>query len=485
MTSVENVRFQLRNGTSTQWANANTVLLAGEPGFDTTNKILKIGDGTNLWSALQSFNTGSTGSVGSIGSTANLVIYNPATETIYGGLDSGSGIIGGRSINLGLAAGQTGQGNYSLAIGFQAGRFNQGSSIALGYFAGSNNQRSDSIAIGSSAANTNQQSNCIAIGNAAGRTNQTTQSIAIGNSAGNTGQGLASIAIGNNAGKENQGRNCIAIGDDAGAFGQENNCIAIGNQAGSSQLFVGTFPFINLVRTTQAANTIILNGTGSNLNGPSGQTGSLFIAPIRSDPTQTLPLCYNPSTFEIVRGSVGSGSGSGPQGIQGVTGAQGPTGNTIFNPVTQTVFIGNGSSGSTGCINIGVGVGGSSPGVSGQGNNSIAIGFDSGGNQKSNCVSIGTFASGGQNSVSLGFQAGYINQGSNCIALGYYSGRGVVNHQPNNTIILNATGLEVDGVSGQTGSCYVAPIRSLSGASTANQGYAVLYNPVTKELYIA
>lgn len=42
----------LRRGTSAEWASADTVLGPGEPGFDLTTKVLKIGDGVTAWSAL-------------------------------------------------------------------------------------------------------------------------------------------------------------------------------------------------------------------------------------------------------------------------------------------------------------------------------------------------------------------------------------------------------------------------------------------------
>jgi len=46
------VQFQVRRGTATEWSNNNIILALGEFGFDTTNKILKIGDGALTFSAL-------------------------------------------------------------------------------------------------------------------------------------------------------------------------------------------------------------------------------------------------------------------------------------------------------------------------------------------------------------------------------------------------------------------------------------------------
>jgi hypothetical protein len=42
----------LRRGTTDEWISSNTILASGEPGFDTTNNLLKIGDGINYWQNL-------------------------------------------------------------------------------------------------------------------------------------------------------------------------------------------------------------------------------------------------------------------------------------------------------------------------------------------------------------------------------------------------------------------------------------------------
>lgn len=44
--------FKLKRGTAVQWSATNPVLLDGEPGWDKTNFILKLGDGVTAWSAL-------------------------------------------------------------------------------------------------------------------------------------------------------------------------------------------------------------------------------------------------------------------------------------------------------------------------------------------------------------------------------------------------------------------------------------------------
>lgn len=44
--------IQVRRGTAAQWASAATVLASGELGLDTTNNILKLGDGSTAWASL-------------------------------------------------------------------------------------------------------------------------------------------------------------------------------------------------------------------------------------------------------------------------------------------------------------------------------------------------------------------------------------------------------------------------------------------------
>lgn len=45
-------RIQIRRGTAAEWAAANPILAAGEEGFTTDTKVLKIGDGTTPWNTL-------------------------------------------------------------------------------------------------------------------------------------------------------------------------------------------------------------------------------------------------------------------------------------------------------------------------------------------------------------------------------------------------------------------------------------------------
>jgi hypothetical protein len=47
--------IKLRKGTAAAWASANPVLSAGEPGFETDTKKLKLGNGSTAWNSLPYF----------------------------------------------------------------------------------------------------------------------------------------------------------------------------------------------------------------------------------------------------------------------------------------------------------------------------------------------------------------------------------------------------------------------------------------------
>jgi hypothetical protein len=187
-------------------------------------------------------------------------------------------------IAIGVSAGEAGQSSSAVAIGFQAGQTSQGgAAVAIGNQAGQKTQGMDAIAIGNLAGYTGQQGLAIAIGRNAGQDFQQNASIAIGAGAGNGYQQQEAISIGIQAGNTGQQQGAIAIGYLAGNDTQNTNAVAIGTLAGASN---------------QAANTIILNATGSDLNGVSGQVGSFYVAPVRSA-TSSNVLGYDPVTSEI------------------------------------------------------------------------------------------------------------------------------------------------------------------------------------------
>jgi hypothetical protein len=136
---------------------------------------------------------------------------------------------------------------------------------------------------------------------------------------------------------------------------------------------------------------------------------------------------------------------------------------------------------------------GSGAGESAQGSGSVSIGVSSGSiNQNVEAVAIGRtagFTTQGIAAVAIGLEAGQQSQGFGAVAIGDAAGKlsqggssvaigggAGETSQPANTIILNATGVAVNGVALQTNSFYVAPIRT-----TAN-GTPLMYNSTTKEI---
>jgi hypothetical protein len=165
--------------------------------------------------------------------------------------------------------------------------------------------------------------NKISIGQGAGYFGSTFNNwIAVGTNAGGnaTGNGDAGISIGYNSNasgsgsislgsyslaQTGQGNNAIAIGTDAGNKNQGNYSIAIGYGSGKN----------DIIGTAQAANTIILNASGSTVDGVPSQTNSTYITPIRNATTTSGILYYNTITYEVTYGSLGTLSiGSGLSG---------------------------------------------------------------------------------------------------------------------------------------------------------------------------
>lgn len=56
--SQEYVRIQIRRDSFLNWQSVNPILANGEFSYDTTNKILKIGDGSTRWADLEGFPAG-------------------------------------------------------------------------------------------------------------------------------------------------------------------------------------------------------------------------------------------------------------------------------------------------------------------------------------------------------------------------------------------------------------------------------------------
>jgi Major tropism determinant N-terminal domain len=103
--------IQLRKGTATQWSVANPVLASGEPGYDITNKIFKIGDGVSNWASLGSINL----------TSSNITDFGTATS----GILPVKNIVAGSNITISSSSGTytinstasgTGGGNSSTSV---------------------------------------------------------------------------------------------------------------------------------------------------------------------------------------------------------------------------------------------------------------------------------------------------------------------------------------------------------------------------------
>jgi hypothetical protein len=197
-------------------------------------------------------------------------------------------------------------------------------------------------------------------------------------------------------------------------------------------------------------------------------------------------------------GEKGDTGDQGTQGIQGETGTAGTDGTNVIgvsgdlgNAYSDYLYwdtISNSWSVGSGEVHIGQNAGESS-----QGSSAVAIGRDSGiDSQGDFSVAIGTFSgykSQGSEAVAIGYKSGTYSQGSNAVAIGNISGfsgqgdnaiaigalSGI--HQTNNSIILNATGSELNST--VSNSLYIAPIREANGPQV------LTYDPITKEVTVA
>jgi len=251
--------------------------------------------------------------------------------------------------------------------------------------------------------------------------------IAIGIQAGETGQQTGAIAIGNGAGNTDQQSSSVAIGNGAGYTNQQGSSVAIGTGAGY---------------TTQQSNSVAI---GSNAGFSAQQNYSVAIGRDAGNTDQ--------QAFSVAIG-IGAGYNTQQDYSVAIGSSAGYTTQQDFS-----VAIGNGA------------------GYTNQQSSSVAIGNNAGSvYQQNNAVAIGCNAgyTGQQSySVAIGHDAGNIDQQAYSVAIGYQAGK---TEQAANTIILNASGVPVDGVSGQTGSFYVAPIRG------STSSYVLGYDPVTFEI---
>ncbi|NDB60510.1 hypothetical protein EB001_18990 [bacterium] len=75
----------IRKGTASEWSSSNPVLASGELGFDLSNNILKIGDGSSAWNSLNNHSH----------SSINISDFTESVQDIVGSgfLVAGTGIV--------------------------------------------------------------------------------------------------------------------------------------------------------------------------------------------------------------------------------------------------------------------------------------------------------------------------------------------------------------------------------------------------------
>ena len=78
MSTQVNARIVIKQAEAAEWETENPVLLSGEFGYDTTNKIIKIGDGVTTWNDLTSIGGGGVvwgGITGVLSAQNDLIIW--------------------------------------------------------------------------------------------------------------------------------------------------------------------------------------------------------------------------------------------------------------------------------------------------------------------------------------------------------------------------------------------------------------------------
>jgi len=299
----------------------------------------------------------------------------------------------------------------------------------------------------------------IAIGANAGNISQGDYAVAIGWGAGGTDQGIEAVAVGDSAGANTQGINAVAVGYLAGSDTQGTAAVAIGYAAG---------------QTAQGNNSIILNATGSALEQSTANT--FTVAPVRNDVANIAEVVfYNTTSKEVTYGNTISVAGNITAGNISTGVITLTYGAVIRDTTANAVAFGEGA-GTTSQGGSAVAVG-KDAGTTSQGSGAVAVGNEAGSNTQSQfAVAIGVNAGSntqGTAAVAVGSGAGANTQGSYAVAVGYNAGR---TSQGNNSIILNATGANLNQTTANTFT--VAPVRN----DVANVGQVVFYNTTSKEV---
>lgn len=425
-------------------------------------------------------------------------------------------------VAIGEDSGVIGQDAYTTAVGSNAGRYYQRrGATAMGMLAGYSNQGEYSVAIGEKAGYINQNSFATAVGTNAGYTNQGLYAISIGRFAGNTNQGYSSIALGFKAGFTNQAQRSLIINATDIELNNviENSCVikpirtstlqslllgynSTTGEVSSSLLTdiktnINTDPTFTGVFTASAATSVSLPGlTQVSCQGTSLQTSLDTKANVSTPtfngnfvatacPTVSFPaidyVSFNNTTLlNLLNEKATITQLNTKATITEVNlraystdvqaGLNLKVNNSVCSISTFSVAIGSTLNPSPGIYTVAVGYGagqvnqsfectalGCSAGFQNQGQGAIAIGFQAGYTNN--------------NGIAIGSKAGYTSQGIACIAIGAQAG---YLNQHNNSIVLNASGVELNTTA--TNTCVIKPIRTTTGTNILQ------YNPTTGEV---
>jgi len=110
--------IQIRKGTSDAWTSANPILASGEPGYDLTNKVFKIGDGSSNWASLGSINL----------TSSNITDFGTATS----GILPVKNIVAGSNITISSSSGTYTINSTASGVGGSSSTTVRGNVIASG-----------------------------------------------------------------------------------------------------------------------------------------------------------------------------------------------------------------------------------------------------------------------------------------------------------------------------------------------------------------
>jgi hypothetical protein len=108
-----NTAITIRKGTASQWSSTNPVLASGEPGYDLSNNILKIGDGVSNWNSLSNHKHSSI-DITNFNSSVSGVLDSSLSTSLVGGTGIFINYISANDTLVINASGLQPSGNYSV-----------------------------------------------------------------------------------------------------------------------------------------------------------------------------------------------------------------------------------------------------------------------------------------------------------------------------------------------------------------------------------